>query len=99
MIDITAFALKSADEQAVRDFLAADEAMQEFLYAQPGIVRRTIAQDASGGPSWAVITLWASGEDADRAARAAEQSAIAQAFNDFIDPTSVRSKRYQPLDK
>jgi hypothetical protein len=91
VIEILAFNLvEGADEEA---FVLADKRVQaEFAYQQPGLLRRTTARSPEG--SWMVIDLWRSEEDADAADARWAGDPAAQEFMSFVDPSTVRSKRY-----
>jgi hypothetical protein len=95
VIEITAFRL--APGTGEESFLAADRRMQtEFVYLQPGLVRRTTARSDDG--DWAVVVMWRSKSDADAAARAAEGDDASAAFAACVDATTVRIKRFETLD-
>jgi hypothetical protein len=95
MLEITAFRLVAgADEEA---FLAADGRVQcEFAYRQPGLMRRTTARGADG--AWIVIELWRADADADVAAGPRHHDEATGVFLSFVDPTTVRTRRYTTLD-
>jgi hypothetical protein len=95
VIEILTFALLAGSDETA--FLAADYRVQtEFIPNLPGFVRRTTARGENGG--WLVLTLWRTAADADVAAALATDDAIMQAFTAFIDPTTVTTSRYEPLD-
>jgi hypothetical protein len=95
MIEIMSFRLApDADEEA---FLAADRSVQsDFAYHQPGLLRRTTARGADG--AWIVIDLWRSESDADAADARWGGEVSTSTFMSFLDPTTVRTERYTPLD-
>lgn len=94
-IELTTFRLATGADEAA--FLEADRRVQtEFVYQQPGIVRRTTACDAGG--QWLVVTMWGSRADADAAERAAKNDDALAAFNALVDPASVTTARYETLD-
>lgn len=95
LIEISTFRL--APGVGDDEFLAADEVVQqEFVYQQPGLVRRTIARGADG--SWAVITMWGAAEYAEAAAEKAEGNPVWRAFRSAIDEGSLTVERYETLD-
>jgi heme-degrading monooxygenase HmoA len=64
-------------------FLEADEQVRTgFLYQRPGIVRATTAK--SDDDEWIVIVLWASDEDADAAADAAQEDAAVKRLEQLV---------------
>jgi len=86
--------VEGADEQA---FLEANELMQtEFVYQQPGFVRRTTARGKDG--EWLVIGMWSSDEEAAAAGKLASADPIARAATSMVDPSSVQVKRFHTLD-
>lgn len=94
VIEIVAFRLRGpASGDAFR---AADQRLQiEVVNLQPGIVRRTTANDGDVG--WLVITIWSSPEAADAGALAVASHPAGIAFAALIDDASARSKRYETL--
>ena len=81
------------DDDAVR---AADARFQtDFAHGQPGLLRRTTARGQDH--RWCVVTLWATGEDADRAQAAAGGDEAASAFWRLVDPGSIRVERFTLL--
>ncbi len=86
--------IAGADDEA---FLAADRRLQtEFVYHQPGIVRRTTARSDDG--EWFVVTVWGSGADFDAAAARGQTSPEVAEFVALLDESSVRTSRYTTLD-
>ncbi len=78
------------------EFLDADQQVQtEFVYAQPGVLRRTTAR---GDDGWLVITLWGSPGDADASARAARDHDTVSRWARYVEPTSITTRRYHTLD-
>jgi hypothetical protein len=95
MLETATFRLAPGVDEAA--FLDADSRVQtEFVYQQPGLVRRTTARGRDG--DWIVIVLWASDADADAAAARAPGDEAAVAFTACLDPGSVRTARYALLD-
>lgn len=79
------------------EFLAANERMQtEFVYQQPGFVRRTTARGKGG--EWLVIGVWSTQEDAATAGQLANRDPVSQAANAMVDPSTVTVKRFETLD-
>lgn len=95
VVEVMTFRLR---EGAVEDeFLAADRDVQtEFVPTLRGFLRRTTARAADG--EWAVVTLWASDEDAEASAVRAAADVAVGAFMALAEPTSVRTRRYATLD-
>ena len=92
MIELTTFRLRAGVVDAA--FLAADARMQtDVAYQRPGLLRRTTARGEDG--RWLVLTLWASADDTDPAARAA---ATDPEFESLVDTASRRTERYAPID-
>lgn len=78
-------------------FLAADRRLQqEFAYQQPGLLRRTTARGSCG--DWVVIDLWRSAADADACAARWDSDPVVRAFMALVEPSSVSTERFQPLD-
>jgi hypothetical protein len=94
-IVVWTFRLKDGiDEDA---FLAANERLQtEFVYQQPGFVRRTTARGKDG--EWLVIGVWSSQAEAATAGEAAKGTPISHAANAMVDPSSLIVKRFETLD-
>ncbi len=95
LIEITTFRLvDGADETA---FLKADERVQtEFVPNLPGFVRRTTARRPDG--EWLVFVLWGSEQDAESAEKLSLDHPATQAFNRFVDATTVQLNRYTTLN-
>ena len=95
MIEIVTFRLN--DQAAEAAFIAADRRVQtEFLYHQPGLIRRTTARGEDG--DWIVMVHWHSGADADAAATLAASEAATLEFDALLDATTVTRRRYETLD-
>lgn len=95
VIEVLTFTLRAGSEEAA--FLEADERVQtEFIPNHRGFVRRTTARAADG--EWLVVTLWDSLSDADASARLEEDHPVAAALAAFLDPSSIRRKRFESLD-
>ncbi len=78
-------------------FLDADSRVQaEFVYRQPGVVRRTTAR--SGDGEWLVVTLWETTDDAIAADGRAAADPAASEFMAFVDEATVRTARYTTRD-
>ncbi len=94
MIEIVRFRL--ASDRSVDEFLVTNERYQhDFVYQQKGLVRRTVARGADG--TWMSLTLWRSMGHAERARSAAEASAVAREFIDFIDAASTTTEYFDEL--
>jgi hypothetical protein len=95
VVEVTTFRLRPGGEDA--EFLELDRRVQtEFIPNHPGFLRRTTARAADG--TWAVITLWAGEEEAERSAVLAVDDPVMGAFMASVEPTSLRSDRYHTLD-
>jgi hypothetical protein len=95
MIEITRFRLRpgvSDDE-----FREADARYQtQFIYQQPGIVRRTTAQGEGG--EWLVIDLWRSRPEANASVRRRKDDPSVQAYLALVDESTIRASRYDELE-
>jgi secreted protein with Ig-like and vWFA domain len=86
--------LDGADDEA---FLAADRRVQdEFIWRQPGFVRRTTARGSDG--EWLVVVLWQTIEQAEAAHAAFESDDTTADRRALVDKPSVRVNRYTTLD-
>ncbi|HLN41720.1 MAG TPA: hypothetical protein VK215_04680 [Acidimicrobiales bacterium] len=95
VVEVVTFRLAADVEQG--DFLVADKRAQtEFLYMQTGLLRRTTARGMEG--EWLVVTLWATGRDADTAALSARDDPAASLLTSLMDPSSITSNRYDTLE-
>jgi hypothetical protein len=95
VIEIMRFRLPPDGDEAA--FLAADRRLQEeFIYQQPGLLRRTTARGEDGG--WVMIALWRSSADADACEARAERDELPRGFWAMLDSSSIAVERYQELD-
>jgi hypothetical protein len=95
VIEVTTFRLRPGADEA--SFLDADRQVQtDFFYGNQGLLRRTTARGDGGG--WAVVVSWASAGDAEASASKAVDDALVARFMSFVDPTTLRTDRYQSLD-
>jgi hypothetical protein len=95
VIEVTTFRLRPQAEEA--DFLDADRRVQTgFFYGNQGLLRRTTARGDGG--RWAVVTSWASAADAEASAAKAVDETLVGRFLSFVDPTTLRTDRYQALE-
>ena len=79
------------------EFLAANERMQtDFVYQQPGFVRRTTARGKDG--EWLVIGVWSTQHEAAIAGQVANGDPISRTANAMVDPSTVTVKRFETLD-
>jgi hypothetical protein len=77
--------------------IQADQQVQtEYVYRQPGIVRRTTAISDDG--EWLVLQLWQSVHDADAAADGAARDLAAKRLQRLVDQATVHVARYDTLD-
>jgi hypothetical protein len=94
VIEISKFRLR--DGQDVDGFIDIDAAFQtEFIYQQPGIVRRVVAHDLDG--QWIVITNWKSKKDAENAKNAMRSSDVAIQFESAIHRMAPASEYFKAL--
>ena len=95
IIELLVFQLTHGADEAA--FIDADKRVQtDFAYQQPGMLRRTTAKGDDG--TWLVIDLWRSAEDADRCEEKWGDDPVTDEFRRFMDPNSVRTKRFGTLD-
>jgi hypothetical protein len=95
LIEIFSFKLLAGADEAA--FLAVDKQLQaEFAYQQPGLMRRTTARATDG--EWVVIDLWRSEADADRTSNVWGNDPVTAEFQSFVDPDTVRVRRFDELD-
>ena len=94
---IVLWTFRLKDGMSASDFVAANERMQtEFIYQQPGCVRRTTARGEDGG--WLVMDMWDSRDDAERAEALADADPVAHAADAMVDRATVNVKRFETLD-
>ncbi len=94
---IVVWTFKLKDGVSEDGFLAANERLQtEFVYQQPGFVRRTTARGKDG--EWLVIGMWRSQAEAIAAGELAKQDEVSRKANRMVDPSSVQVKRFETLD-
>jgi hypothetical protein len=95
VIETTMFRL--ADGVGDAEFLELDERVRTgFLYRQPGMLRATTARGESG--EWIVVVVWASGDDADAAAKQATTDPTSAELLQLVDAASVDHRRYATFD-
>jgi hypothetical protein len=95
VIETFTFRLAPGTDEAV--FLDADRRVQtEFIYRQPGLLRRTTARDENG--EWIVIVLWRAYSDAEAAATLSESDRPTADFLALVDKTTAQTRRYSTLD-
>jgi hypothetical protein len=96
VIEISRFRLR--DGQDVDDFIDIDAAYQtDFIYQQPGIVRRVVAHDLNG--QWIVITNWRSKKDAENAKSAMSSSDAAACFELAVEGMTPSSEYFKALER
>jgi heme-degrading monooxygenase HmoA len=94
IVEITTFRL--AEGVSAEPFLALDKRIQtELVYLQPGCLRRTTARH---GDDWAVVTLWASDDDAAAFQRAADRHPLQREFEQAVEAGTFHLTRYTTLD-
>ena len=95
VIETVTFRLAADVDEAA--FLEADRRVQtDFVYRQPGLIRRTTARGRDG--DWIVIVLWRSEDDADAAAARSGNHPATSEFTALLDEPSIRTGRYAALD-
>jgi hypothetical protein len=96
VIEISRFRLR--DGCGAGEFVDVDAAFQtEFVYQQPGIVRRIVAHDLDG--QWIVITNWRSKNDAEDAIRAMSTSDVAARFEAAINRMAPAYEYFKALPR
>ena len=95
VLEVLTFRL-AADVDEDRFLIADRQAQTEVLYKQRGLLRRTTARGVGG--EWLVVTVWGSAADADASATTAPDDPASSRLEDFLDPSSVTTRRYQTLD-
>jgi hypothetical protein len=94
---IVVWTFRLKDDVSEADFLAANERLQtEFVYLQPGFVRRTTARGKDG--EWLVIGVWGSRAEAFAAREIAKDDLVSRTANAMVEPSSVQVKRFETLD-
>lgn len=94
MIELTRFRLK--DGQDVEAFLLINAEYQtQFVYMQPGLLRRTVAPGLDG--AWVSITMWRAKVDVHRADDAKNESPVAAAFYECVNPRSTTTEYFKEL--
>jgi hypothetical protein len=77
-------------------FLAADKAVQTEVFPNsPGYLRRTTAR--SDDNEWLVVILWATESDIDEFNARIVSDRVQLEFDELIDRSSIRSKRYTDI--
>jgi hypothetical protein len=95
VVETQTFRLQDGVDEAA--FLAADRRVQdEFIWRQPGFVRRTTARGSEG--DWLVVVLWQTLGNAETAQAVFKADAAAADFMGAVDVESVRITRYTTLD-
>jgi len=94
VIEVVTFRLADGvDESAFRD---VDRRVQvEFVYQQPGILRRTLGRCDD---RWLVLQVWTSREAADAARAAFDASALGAEFMAQVDGDSLTVERYEGVE-
>lgn len=94
IVEITTFRL--AEEVSDEAFLALDKRIQtELVPNQPGFLRRTTARH---GEDWAVVTLWASDDQAAAYQRVVEGHPLQAEFERDVEAGTFHLTRYTTLD-
>lgn len=92
-MELATFSLVDAAD--VDAFVAADADLQrDMMINDRGFVRRTTARGDGG---WAVVTLWASREEAEASVQRTATSDAGRAFAAFVEPSSVRREIFEEL--
>jgi polyisoprenoid-binding protein YceI len=95
VIEIVTFELAPDVDEG--EFVEADRRAQtEFLYRQPGLLRRTTAR--SVGDEWLVVTLWGSPHDVDTSVAASRDDPAVSQLTALMDSSSITTRRYETLD-
>jgi hypothetical protein len=93
LIELTTFNLAGGTDEAA--FLEADRAVQAELNCREGFVRRTTARGEEG--DWLVMTVWRTGEDAERAAPVPSGAGV-ETLEPLVDAATVGTRRFFTLD-
>jgi heme-degrading monooxygenase HmoA len=94
IVEMTTFRL--AEGVTDESFLALDRRIQtELVPNRPGFLRRTTARH---GEDWAVVTLWASDDDAAAYQRAVEGDPLQAEFDRAVEAGTFHLTRYTTLD-
>ena len=94
---VVVWTFRLKDGVSEEDFLAANERMQtEFVYQQPGFVRRTTARTSDG--EWLVIGMWSSRSEAAAAGERAQGEDVSRKANAMVERSSVTVKWFHTLD-
>ncbi|MEO9180811.1 MAG: hypothetical protein ABI298_04075 [Acidimicrobiales bacterium] len=79
-------------------FIDIDAAYQtDFVYQQPGIVRRVVAHDLDG--QWIVMTHWRSKMDAQNADGVTSSSDVALRFESAVERSTPTSEYFKTLPR
>ncbi len=94
VIEVVTFRLADGvDESAFRD---VDGRVQvEFVYQQPGVLRRTLGRCDD---RWLVLQVWTSRAAADAAKAAFDASALGAEFMALVDGDSLAVERYEGVE-
>jgi hypothetical protein len=94
VLEITTFRLLAdVDDES---FLAADKAVQTEVFPNsPGYFRRTTAQADDG--EWLVVVLWGTEVDIDEFNARIVSDPVQLAFDELIDRSSIKTKRYADI--
>jgi hypothetical protein len=94
MIEVSKF--KLTDDVREEEFLEKNgDYQQNFVYLQPGLVRRTVASGLEG--EWIAITWWRSMTDARQSTAEALTSPIAIEFSLLLEPESIVTEYFKEL--
>lgn len=95
LIEVVTFDLAAGVDEAT--FLEADAAVQtEAAPFCDGFVRRTTARSEDGG--WAVVTLWADRDAADRAATTIRSHPAGARLLALVEEATVERRCFTTLD-
>lgn len=86
-----------ADGVLVDEFLATDARFEtEFVYQQPGFIRRTIAR--ADADRWQSFVLWSDAGAADAALAHESDVAVAGEHRAMIDASAIDRRRFDVVD-
>jgi hypothetical protein len=95
VFEITTFRLASGVDEAA--FRGVDQRLQvEVAYHQRGFLRRSLGRHRDG--RWLVLTLWATGDDADAGRAALDASPLGAEFLALLEPGSLVVDRFDGVD-
>jgi hypothetical protein len=94
VLEITTFHLLAGVDDET--FLTADKAVQTEVFPNsPGYLRRTTAKADDG--EWLVVVLWGTETDIDGFNARTVSDPVQLTFDELIDRSTIRTKRYADI--